>query len=124
MIRRRAPRLPQPAQAPRRSRLRRRLALSTSVLVVVAVVALGALLAGQAVYFIGTDSYGQVTVYNGIPYTLPGGVRLYTQYFVSGVTAAELSPLERGRLFNNQLRSQASATHLVSQLELDQIAGQ
>ena len=36
--------------------------------------------------------------------------RLYTQYFVSGVTVAELSPLERARLFNNELRSQDSAT--------------
>ena len=51
-------------------------------------------------------------------------MRLYTQYFVSGITVAELSPLERGRLFNNELRSQPSATHLVSQLELDRIAGQ
>jgi hypothetical protein len=65
-----------------------------------------------------------VTVYNGLPYVLPGGVRLYTQYFVSGVTVAELSPLERGRLFNNQLRSQAAASKLVGQLELDRIAGQ
>ena len=26
----------------------------------------------QAVYFVGTDANGQVTVYNGLPYTLPG----------------------------------------------------
>jgi hypothetical protein len=108
----------------RHPRLRRRATLSAVVLAVVGVLALGAVLATQAVYFIGTDSHGQVTVYNGIPYTLPAGVRLYTEYFVSGVTAAELSPLERGRLFNNQLRSQDSATKLVSQLELDRIAGQ
>ena len=86
--------------------------------------ALAAVLATQSVYFIGTDSNGQVTVYNGVPYTLPGGVRLYTQYFVSGVTAAELSRLERRRLFNNELRSQRSATNLVAALELDRIAGQ
>jgi len=97
---------------------------SAAALTVVGVLVLAAVLATQAVYFIGTDSHGQVTVYNGIPYTLPGGLRLYTQYFVSGVTAAELSPLERGRLFNNELRSQNSATSLVSQLELDRIAGQ
>jgi hypothetical protein len=36
----------------------------------------------------------------------------------------ELSPAERQRLFNNELRSQASASRLVSQLELNQIAGQ
>ena len=51
-------------------------------------------------------------------------MRLYTQYYVSGITVAELSPLERARLFNNELRSQQAATRLVSQLELDRIAGQ
>jgi protein phosphatase len=125
MIHRRAPRMPRPAAGRRRRPRPARVAMRSAVaLVVVGVLVLAAVLATQAVYFIGTDSHGQVTVYNGIPYTLPGGVRLYTQYFVSGVTAAELSPLERGRLFNNQLRSQNSATSLVSQLELDRIAGQ
>jgi protein phosphatase len=123
-VHRRAPRMPRTHTARRRGRLRRRATLSAVVLAVVGVLALGAVLAAQAVYFIGTNAYGQVTVYNGIPYTLPAGVRLYTQYFVSGVTAAELSPLERGRLFNNQLRSQDAATKLVGQLELDRIAGQ
>ena len=106
------------------SRAWRRVAVAGVVLAVLAVIAAGGLLAAQSVYFIGADANGQVTVYNGLPYTLAGGVRLYTQYYVSGVTVAELSPLERGRLFNNELRSQQSATHLVSQLELDRIAGQ
>jgi protein phosphatase len=123
-IRRRSPRMPRSPRTRSRSRLRRRLTAAAVVLVVVGVVALGAVLATQSVYFIGTDSYGQVTVYNGLPYVLPGGLRLYTQYFVSGVTVAELSPLERGRLFNNQLRSQSAASNLVSQLELDRIRGQ
>jgi PPM family protein phosphatase len=125
MLHRRAPRMPRaPAGRRRRPRLARVAGRCAAALAVVGVLVLAAVLATQAVYFIGTDSYGQVTVYNGIPYTLPGGLRLYSQYFVSGVTAAELSPLERGRLFNNQLRSQNSATSLVSQLELDRIAGQ
>jgi protein phosphatase len=125
MIHRRAPRMPRsPAGRRRRPRAARVAWRSAAALTVVGVLVLAAVLATQAVYFIGTDSHGQVTVYNGIPYTLPGGLRLYTQYFVSGVTAAELSPLERGRLFNNELRSQNSATSLVSQLELDRIAGQ
>ena len=93
-------------------------------LAVLAVLAVAVLLAAQSVYFVGTDANGQVTVYNGLPYTLPRGIRLYTQYFVSGVTVAELSPVERSRLFNNELRSQGSATALVSQLELGKIAGQ
>jgi len=55
-----------------RSRLRRRLALSAVVLIVLGAVAVGGLLATQAVYFIGTDANGQVTVYNGIPSTMLG----------------------------------------------------
>jgi serine/threonine protein phosphatase PrpC len=125
-IHRRAPRMPRLRSGAERTRSRawRRAATAGVVLAVLAVIATGGLLAAQSVYFIGADASGQVTVYNGLPYTLAGGVRLYTQYYVSGVTVAELSPLERGRLFNNELRSQQSATHLVSQLELDRIAGQ
>ena len=125
-IHRRAPRMPRLRSGTQRTRSRawRRAAVAGVVLAVLAVIATGGLLAAQSVYFIGADPNGQVTVYNGLPYTLAGGVRLYTPYYVSGVTVAELSALERGRLFNNELRSQQSATHLVSQLELDRIAGQ
>ena len=125
-IHRRAPRMPRLRSGPQRPRSRRwrRLAVAGVVLAVLAVIATGGVLAAQSVYFIGADENGQVTVYNGLPYTLPGGVRLYTQFYVSGITVAELSPLERGRLFNNELRSQQAATRLVSQLELDRIAGQ
>jgi serine/threonine protein phosphatase PrpC len=122
--RRRAPRMPRPLTTRGHPRLRRRLTIGAVVLVIVGVLASAAVLATQAVYFIGTDANGQITVYNGVPYALPGGMRLYTQYFVSGITVRELSALERRRLFNNQLRSQQSATKLVNQLELDRIAGQ
>jgi protein phosphatase len=124
-VRRREPRMPPEGAAPRRRRRwRRRLGITGLIVGVLAVLATAGLLAAQSVYFIGTDSNGQITVYNGLPYTLPGGIRLYTRYFVSGITVAELSTLEKTRLFNNELRSQASATHLVSQLELGRISGQ
>jgi PPM family protein phosphatase len=125
-IQRRAPRMPRLRSGTQRPRSRawRRLAVAGVVLAVLALIATGGLLAAQSVYFIGADDNGQVTVYNGLPYTLAGGVRLYTQFYVSGITVAELSALERGRLFNNELRSQQAATRLVSQLELDRIAGQ
>jgi protein phosphatase len=123
---RRSPRMPRPdaRRRGRHHRLRRRLAIGGVLVFVIGAVAVAALLAAQSVYFIGSDSNGQVTVFNGLPYSLPGGVRLYTSYFISGVTVAELSKLEQHRLFNNELRSQQAATRLVSQLELDQIAGQ
>jgi protein phosphatase len=121
--RRIAPRMPVVGST-RGGRVGRRLRVTAALLVVLAILATGFVLAAQAVYFIGTNDTGQVTIYNGLPYNLPGGVRLYTEYFVSGVTAAELSGLERTRLFNNELRSQAAASNLVRQLELGEIQGQ
>ena len=120
--RRLAPRMPRRGDRPRRRR--RRITLAAVLVTVVAILAIAVLLAAQSIYFVNTDANGQVTVFNGLPYTLPLGIRLYTPYFVSGVTVDELSPVERSRLFNNQLRSQASATALVGQLELGKIAGQ
>ena len=125
--RRLAPRMPVQgsARAWRKGRRRARRAGALGVALLIAgAIAAGLLLAVQAVYFVGTDRYGQVTIYNGLPYTLPGGINLYTQYFVSGVTAAELGPSERRHLFDNELRSQAGASNLVKELELGQVQGQ
>jgi protein phosphatase len=102
----------------------RRLGALVAALVAVGVIAFGVLLAAQAVYFVGANRNGQVTIYNGLPFALPAGIRLYTEYFVSGVTTAELSPLERNRLFSDELRSQAGASNLVQALELGQVQGQ
>jgi protein phosphatase len=124
--RRIAPRMPVVGST-RSGRTRRRswrFGAALAALAAVGVVALGLLLAAQAIYFIGADREGQVTIYNGLPFSLPFGVNLYTEYFVSGVTTAELSRFERGRLFNNELRSQAGASSLVRALELDQVQGQ
>jgi serine/threonine protein phosphatase PrpC len=125
--RRIAPRMPVVGST-RAARPRRRRAVRLggvlAALSAVGVVALGLILAGQAVYFIGADREGQVTIYNGVPFNLPLGVKLYTEYFVSGITTAELTPFERKRLFNDELRSQAGASNLVRALELDQVQGQ
>ncbi|MGD0981075.1 MAG: Stp1/IreP family PP2C-type Ser/Thr phosphatase [Solirubrobacteraceae bacterium] len=124
--RRIAPRMPVvgSTRSGRTRRRSRRFGAALAALAAVGVVALGLLLAAQAIYFIGADREGQVTIYNGLPFSLPFGINLYTEYFVSGVTTAELSPFERGRLFNNELRSQAGASSLVRALELDQVQGQ
>jgi PPM family protein phosphatase len=125
--RRIAPRMPVVGSTrsgqPRRRRFRRAGPI-IAMLAVVAVIVTGAVLAIQTVYFVSTTANGQVTIFNGVPYTLPGGVRLYTRYFVSGITAAEVSKGERARLFNNELRSQAAASNLVRQLELHEVQGQ
>ena len=120
--RRLSPRMPRRGDRPRRRH--RRISIAAVLVAVLAVLAVAVLLAAQSIYFVNTDANGQVTVFNGLPYSLPFGIRLYTPFFVSGVTVDELSPVERSRLFNDELRSQNSATALVTQLELGKIAGQ
>ncbi len=125
--RRIAPRMPVvgSTRAARHGRRRtRRLGAGLAALTAVGLVVFGLLLATQAVYFVGADREGQVAIYNGLPFSLPLGIDLYSEYFVSGVTTVELSAGERARLFNDELRSQASATGLVRALELHQVQGQ
>jgi PPM family protein phosphatase len=121
----RRPRRPQPARvstgAPAR-RLRRAAVLVT-VLVVLGFLVTGAYLAIQSVYFIGTNSRGLVTVFSGLPYELPGHVKLYSQYYVSGVPAAGIPEPRRRALLDHSLRAQGDATDLVRSLELGQLGG-
>jgi len=122
------PRRPRPAAAPgspgegrRRRRLRRLVGVAVA-LVVLGSIAAGAYLAVQSVYFIGTNARGLVTLYRGVPYQLPGGVRLYRSDYVSGVSAATLSPVRRGTLLDHSLHSQAKASSLIRSLELGQLS--
>jgi serine/threonine protein phosphatase PrpC len=117
----RRPRPPARTPPPARRRLRRVL----PALVVAAV--LGALVAGgyvasRSVYFLGTDARGLVTMYRGLPYSLPGGVNLYTRYYVSGVGASTLSPVRQHELLDHTLRSEADAASLVRSLEREELS--
>ena len=120
------PQLPRaPSDAPRRRRRRELpgiVRLLVGLLVVFGVLGAAFFFANSAIYFVGTDAGGRVAVFNGLPYDLPAGVKLYSTYFVSGVTVAELTAAERSRLLNNQLRSFADATDLVRRVELGQIS--
>ena len=89
--------------------------------VVVVLVGSGAYLALQSVYFIGTNSRGLVTVFEGIPYRLPGNLALYSSEYVSGVSASTLSPARRRTLLDHSLRSESNAAALVRSLELGQL---
>ena len=61
-------------------------------LIVLGLFAAGAYIAWQNVYFIGTNSTGLVTLYQGIPYQLPGGLNLYSAKYISGVGASTIPP--------------------------------
>jgi len=122
--RRRMPRAPRPSTAkPRRWRLPRLRSLGALAitLVVLGFIAAGAYLAWQSVYFIGTNGRGLVTVYEGVPLQLPGGVNLYTRKYVSGVSAATVPPARRKTLLNHHLHSEGDAASLIRSLELGQL---
>ncbi len=111
-----------PASPGRRRRLSpRRAGFAVALLVVLALLVAGGLLAMQSVYFIGTNRRGLVTLYQGVPFTLPGNLDLYSSRYVSGVSAATLTPQQRSTLLDHTLRSEAKAASLIRSLELDQL---
>jgi serine/threonine protein phosphatase PrpC len=111
-----------PSSPGRRRRLSpRRAGFAVALLVVLALLVAGGLLAMQSVYFIGTNARGLVTLYQGVPFTLPGNVDLYSSRYVSGVGAATLTPQQRSTLLDHTLRSEAKAASLIRSLELDQL---
>jgi protein phosphatase len=119
---RRLPRLPGPSQ----KRARRRVPHLGAIVIAVIVLGLigaGAYLAVQSVYFIGTNSRGLITLYQGIPYQLPGNIDLYSRKYVSGVSAATIPPGRRKTLLNHHLHSEGDAASLIRSLELGELEG-
>lgn len=97
------------------------IAATVSVVIVVGALGVAGWLASRAVFFVGTNSGGMVTVYRGVPWELPAGIRLYESYYVSGVPAADLPASRRSTLLDHRLRSRADVRDLVSSLELGQL---
>jgi PPM family protein phosphatase len=121
--RRLAPRRPGAEPAPvRKKRSRRRWIAPVALLCVLALILGGLWLASRAVYFVGTDSQGFVTIYRGVPYDLPFGIHLYEHFYTSGVPAEIVSPARRSKLLDHTWRSQNDAVSLVNQLELGRLA--
>lgn len=118
----RHPREPSPAKgSSRRGGRLRRTGVAAVLLAVLALIAAGAYIALQSVYFIGTNDRGLVTIFRGIPYRLPGDLALYSTDYVSGVSAATLQPQRRRTLLDHSLRSEANAASLIHSLELGQL---
>jgi serine/threonine protein phosphatase PrpC len=119
--RRRTPRAAPTASRPRRRLRIRHAGALAFTLVVLWLLGAGAYLALQSVYFIGTNNRGLVTMFEGLPYRLPGNLDLYSSSYVSGVGASTLSPQKRHTLLDHSLRSEGDAAALVRSLELEQL---
>ena len=110
-----------PPPPTRRRRYAKPLAAVLATLIVLCLIGAGGWLASRQLYFIGTNAQGIVTIYRGLPYELPAGIRLYETFYVSGVPAALVPVDRRAALFNHHLRSQSDASTLVHDLELGKV---
>ena len=69
----------------------------------------------------GTNNRGLITMFEGLPYRLPGNLALYSSEYVSGVSASTLSPEKRHKVLNHSQRSEADAGALIHSIELEQL---
>jgi protein phosphatase len=116
------------AHAPPRSQPRRRRLLSPGKLIALGCV-IGLLaafwLATRQVFFVGVDeSRGNVvTLYKGLPYDLPLGIRLYSPVRHSGITLQSLPPARRSTFTDHKLRPKDDAESLVKAAEDGTLSG-
>lgn len=115
------PRTAAPAAPPRKRRWRRRVTWLVVLGVLAATIGLGLYAGINSVYFIGTDDGGRVTLFRGVPYTLPLGLDLYAPEYKTGLPASSLSPERRKTLLDHKLRPQSDAADLINKLELGQL---
>lgn len=104
-----------PAAARPAAAIRSGLRAGRWLVVTAAVVAVFAVLAGLGVWglsrahFVGATDEGRIAVYQGVPWDVVGGFRLYREVYVSTVLAEQLSPEERQKLFDHDLTSEDAA---------------
>jgi PPM family protein phosphatase len=111
------PRQPPTAnRQPRAARFRRNVTASILLLVVAAVL-VGLYAGSRQFYFLGTNDRGVLTLYRGVPYSLPLGVRLYTKSYASSVPAGSLPVRQRDHVLDHKLRTKSDASGLVRELE-------
>ena len=112
---------PEELQAPARARRRvvpRAAVLAASAAGVAILVALVVWTLSRS-YFVGAQPNGHVAVYQGFPWNVVGGVRLYRVRYQSPLLAGELSQAERRRLFDHDLRSYGTALRDVKRYEAE-----
>ena len=106
------------AKKPRRG-LRRALKL-LAVLVVLAALAFGAWYGNRQVWFLGTDDSGRVSLYRGLPYELPFGIKLYDERYASPIQTSSLPSRRQDAVSGHDLRSRGDAVSLVEDIEQSQ----
>jgi serine/threonine protein phosphatase PrpC len=107
----------EPERDSRKHLSRRVMLLAPALAFLLALVGLGVFTVSTA-HFIGVEPSGHVAVYQGLPYELPGGIRLYRPVRVSShLYAAQLTASERRRFFDHDLHSYGDTTRELNKLE-------
>src|SRR3954463_2386611 len=109
---------PMPAPA-RRRRVRGWIVAALAVRVVIG----GGLLFARSIYFLGTDTQGNVALYRGLPYSLPLGVSLYSKQESVPVQVGTLSEDRQSAVTGHTWRSKGDATDLVNDIKLHPTEG-
>ena len=102
---------------PTPSRRRRVLKWVAAALVALLVVG-GAVLFARSIYFLGTDSQGDVALYRGLPYQLPLGISLYSKQYSIPVQEGTLSEARQKAVTGHTLRGKGDATSLIDDIKL------
>ncbi|MBJ7470398.1 MAG: Stp1/IreP family PP2C-type Ser/Thr phosphatase [Solirubrobacteraceae bacterium] len=111
---------PRAGRPPRSKRRARTVAATVAVTFTVGIIALSGWVASRVVYFIG-GSDGYVAIYQGVPYELPFGVKLYRPIYMSGVPVSSIEPARQQTLLDHQLRSGDDAQDLIKAVERDEL---
>ena len=113
-----SPFAPREEAAPTRRRTRVGPALIATGLAVILLGA-GSVFGLSRAHFVGVADNGSVAVYQGLPWDLGFGLRLYRVVYESPLLAAQLSQDERRQLFDHDLQSRASAMREINAFARD-----
>jgi len=69
---------------------------------------------------LGTDDAGRVTLYRGVPYELPFGVKLYTEQYSAPVQTEALPERRQDAVTGHSVRSHDDAVKLLKEIERGQ----
>jgi protein phosphatase len=104
----------------RRRRIVRRVAGLIALLVVIGAIVFGATYGLHHTWFLGTDDAGRVTLYRGVPYELPFGIKLYSEQYSSPVQTSALPEKRKDAVTGQSVRSRDDAVKLLEEIERGQ----
>jgi protein phosphatase len=103
----------------RRKRFKRTASL-LALLAVIGAIVFGATYGLHHTWFLGTDDAGRVTLYRGVPYELPFGIKLYTEQYSAPVQTETLPERRQDAVTGHSVRSHADAVKLLEEIERGQ----